>query len=82
LGTLAIQQHPAALFGSASAQGSAAFPGCMRLALSLKAFFEVGAAFPGWLQLKVIKTTNSAKARNDLVDIVDFLPAIVTRLWA
>jgi len=34
---------------------------------------EVGAAFPGWLQLKLIKTTNSAKARNDVVDIVDFL---------
>merc|ERR1719431_359932 len=33
-----------------------------------------GAAFPGWLQLKVIKTNNIAKVRNDAVDIVDFLP--------
>jgi len=33
-----------------------------------------GAAFPGWLQLKVIKTNNVAKVRNDAVDIVDFLP--------
>jgi len=45
-------------------------------ALSGSASAKVGAAFPGWLQLEVIKTTNSAKARNDVVDIVDFL------LWA
>merc|ERR1719402_402200 len=45
-------------------------------ALSGSASAKLGAAFPGWLQLKVIKTTNSAKARNDVVDIVYFL------LWA
>jgi len=46
-------------------------------ALSGLASAEVAAAaFPGWLQLKVIKTTNIAKARNDVLDIVDFL------LWA
>jgi len=45
-------------------------------ALSGLALSEVGAAFPGWLKLRVIKTTNSAKARNDVVDIVYFL------LWA
>jgi len=48
-------------------------------ALSGSALAEIGAAFPGWLQLKVIKTTNIAKARNDVLDIVDFLPDL---LWA
>merc|ERR1711970_1057966 len=33
----------------------------------------VGAAIPGWLQLKVIKTNNVAKVRNEAVAIVDFL---------
>jgi len=43
-------------------------------ALSGSPSLEVGAASPGWLQLKVIKTNNVAKVRNEAVDIVDLLP--------
>merc|ERR1712212_1304888 len=44
------------------------------IAISGSPWSEVGAASPGWLQLKVIKTNNVAKVRNEAVVIVDFLP--------